>query len=193
MNQQWEKMTTEQIWRELSDRLRQFIQSRVTSVADTDDILQTVFLRIHQKMDDLHQVERLESWVFQITRNAVTDHFRQKRDVQNDDITKNVVTELKGVENLNKEVAGCISTLIDHLPEDQKRAISMYELEGISQKEIADQESISFSGAKSRIQRGRKSLEAMLKACCQFQFDRHGNILQCDTEGDDDCQSRGRC
>lgn len=68
-----------------------------------------------------------------------------------------------------------------------------YDMSGDT-KEIADQESISLSGAKSRIQQGRKTLEAMLKACCRFQFDRHENILQCEAEGDDDdCQSRDRC
>lgn len=192
MNHHRPKITTEQIWRELSDRLRQFIRLRVASAADVDDILQTVFLRIHQKIDELHQIERLESWVFQITRNAVTDHFRKKRDVQNDSLAQNVVADLKSIDNLNRQVAGCLTTLIDYLPEDQKRAVSMYELKGISQKEIADRESISLSGAKSRVQRGRKTLETMLKDCCQFQFDRYGNILQCKAEDTKSCTA-GDC
>ena len=177
------KIRTEQIWRELSDRLRQFVRRRVSSATDVDDILQTVFLRIHQKSEDLRQEERLESWVFQITRHAVTDHFRKKREVQ-DAMTELVaVDEPESEGNLNKEIAGCIAALIRHLPEDQKRAVSMYELEGLPQKAIADRESISLSGAKSRIQRGRKQLEGMLRECCQFQFDRRGNVLQCENEG----------
>ena len=63
----------------------------------------------------------------------------------------------------------------------------MYELDGMSQKEIANRESISVSGAKSRIQRGRKSLERMLKACCEFQFDGRGNIVEYEATNADCC------
>jgi RNA polymerase sigma-70 factor (ECF subfamily) len=169
---------TERIWRELSDRLRQFVRSRVQSMADVDDILQTVLLRIHQKFDTLRSAERMESWVFQIARNAVTDHYRQKRTPQNDDAALAEYAEPSGDENANSEVAGCVAALIDHLPDDQKRAVSMYELEGVSQAEIALRESISLSGAKSRIQRGRRNLESMLRECCQFQIDARGNVLE---------------
>lgn len=183
MKQSQSKEMTERIWRELSGRLHQFIRSRVNSAADADDILQTVFLRIHQRLDDLRQTERLESWVFQITRNAVSDHFRKRRDVQHDVASLATAAELPGDENLNAEVAGCIAALIDQLPEDQKRAVSMYELEGVPQKEIADRESISVSGAKSRIQRGRQTLETILKDCCNFHFDMRGNVMQFEPTG----------
>ena len=84
MGNEPQKETTEQIWRELSDRQRRFVKSRIKPDADGDDILQTVFLRIHSGINDLREVDRLESWVFQIARNAVTDHFRKKRDTQSD-------------------------------------------------------------------------------------------------------------
>ncbi len=182
-----QKETTEQIWRELSDRLRQFVRSRIESTADVDDVLQTVFLRIHSKFDDLRQADRLESWVFQITRNAVTDHFRKKRDAQ--DAAELLIEDAdeSSEENLNAELAGCLGRLIGRLPEDQRRALSMYELDGMSQKDIANRESISLSGAKSRIQRGRKSLEGMLKACCEFQFDGRGNIVEYEATNTDCC------
>ncbi|MDA0832067.1 MAG: RNA polymerase sigma factor SigZ [Planctomycetota bacterium] len=196
MKQTQPKVTTEQIWRELSDRLRQFIRSRVTSAADVDDILQTVFLRIHQNFDTLRRVERMESWVFQITRNAVADHFRKKQEVPTGDASTISVAEPSREENVNRDVAGCLSTLIDHLPEAQKRAVSLYELEGKSQAEIAERESISLSGVKSQIQRGRRKLEAMLRECCQFQMDARGNILEYKSVNPDcgpDCSAANRC
>ncbi len=56
----------------------------------------------------------------------------------------------------------------------------MYERDGVSQKEIASRESICLSGAKSRVQRGRKLLKEMLERCCRFQLDRHGNVVSGD-------------
>ena len=179
--------TTEQIWRELSNRLLRFIRSRVTSASDADDILQTVFTRIHERAEDLHEVRNLESWVFQITRNAIADHFRRisrnlKRSIELD-VTLLPKENPDEEDNFNTIVEACLGTLIERLPTDQKRAITMYELENISQKEIAVRESISLSGTKSRVQRGRKKLETMLRDCCKLEMDRRGNILQCGEDG----------
>ena len=186
MAQDQHRETTEQIWRELSDRLRQFVRSRIKSSSDVDDVLQTVFLRIHGKLGELRQTDRLEAWVFQITRNAVTDHFRKQRKADGD--VESLVEDAPGDENANAEIAGCLGAMIDALSGDQRRALDMYELQGLSQKEIAQRESISLSGVKSRIQRGRKSLESILKACCEFQLDGRGNILEYEPTTLDCCE-----
>lgn len=181
-----QKDTTEQIWREFSERLRQFVRSRVKSSADIDDVLQTVFLRIHESFDQLRHVDRLESWMFQITRNAVTDYFRKGRSAAEPHQSSEIEVSASGSEdNLNREIASCVSALIDHLPKDQRRAVTLYELDGVSQKKIAEMESISLSGAKSRIQRGRRNLEAMLHECCRFQLDSRGNVLGYETARSD--------
>jgi RNA polymerase sigma-70 factor (ECF subfamily) len=177
MNRDQRRQATEQIWRGLSDRLRQFVRSRIESTADVDDVLQTVFLRIHANVDDLRKAERLESWVFQVTRNEVVDHFRKKR-YEKGNVESLEDSDDASEENVNNELAGCLGMLIERLPTDQRRVLAMYELDGVSQKEIAIRESISVSGAKSRVQRGRKSLARMLKECCEFQFDVRGNVLE---------------
>jgi RNA polymerase sigma-70 factor, ECF subfamily len=169
--------TTEQVWRELSDRLRQFVLSRRISPADADDVLQNVFVRIHQNLANLDRVERLESWVFQITRNAVIDHFRKSRGDQQV-VEPEITAADPQAGNLNREVAGCLRSLVARLPVEQRTAVSLYELEGLSQQEIADREAISLSGAKSRIQRGRQALERLLRDCCAFQFDQRGNVIE---------------
>jgi RNA polymerase sigma-70 factor (ECF subfamily) len=183
---------TEDIWRTLSDRLRQFIRTRVSSPADAEDILQSVFLRIHQGLGQLKRSDRLESWVFQITRNAIADQFRRTlhASLELDELSAPLDDEKP--DNINAEVAGCLGVLVDRLPEKLQRAITMYEREGISQQEIALQESISLSAAKSRVQRGRKLLRELLEACCQFQFDRLGNILAWES-GTSDPQFSGKC
>ena len=170
---------TAQIWRELSNRLRQFVAARINSSADVDDILQTVFLRIHSSIEKLRESDRLESWVFQITRNAVTDHFRNQRLSNSDDVDSLADhSRVNKDENMNEELAGCLASFIEKLPTDHRRALSLYEFDRISQQEIAEIEGISLSAAKSRIQRARKSLECMLKACCEFQFDHYGNVVE---------------
>src|SRR5438874_11707042 len=69
--------TVESIWNEVASQLRSFIRSRVRNHATADDILQDVFLKIHQKLPSVRASERLEAWVWRITRNAIADHFRK--------------------------------------------------------------------------------------------------------------------
>lgn len=178
--------TTEQIWRELSDRLRQFVRARVDCHADVDDIVQTVFLRIHTKAAELRDAQRLEAWVFQITRNAINDYYRKQRVTDGEVETLPDDSEAEN-QNANLDISQCLTALIERLPEDQRHAVSLYELDGLPQKEIAARKSISLSGAKSRIQRGRKSLEAMLLQCCQFQLDNRGNVLDYEAKDSGGC------
>ena len=170
--------TTEQIWRDLSDRLRGLIRSRIPSAADGDDVLQTVFLRIHARLDALRDSERLEPWVFQIARNAIADHYRAARGTQTDVESLAVDDGSPAESTAHRELAACLGGMMEQLPADQRRALSMYEFEELAQKEIARREAISLSGAKSRVQRGRAALLRLLKECCEFEFDRRGNLLK---------------
>jgi RNA polymerase sigma-70 factor (ECF subfamily) len=53
----------------------------------------------------------------------------------------------------------------------------MTEFQDISQKDLAIKLGISYSGAKSRVQRGKEKLKELLVACCAYQSDVYGNII----------------
>src|SRR5438128_6942252 len=71
--------TVESIWNEAASQLRSFIGSRVRDHATAEDILQDVFLKIYLKLPTVYARERLEAWVWRITRNAIADYFRKLR------------------------------------------------------------------------------------------------------------------
>ena len=134
----------------------------------TDDLLQDVFMKIHTRIDSLKEETKLESWLYQITRNTIIDHYRSKRATE-------VLPEWleqpqpKEEEAARKELLLCLVPMINELPEKYRSAVSLYEIENKTQKEIAKQEGISLSGAKSRVQRGRVLLTAIMHDCCQFE------------------------
>ena len=68
--------TASSMWEQLHNGLRAFIAKRVGNEAETEDLLQNIFLKVHQHADTLQEPERLVSWVFQVTRNAIVDHYR---------------------------------------------------------------------------------------------------------------------
>ena len=55
--------TTEQVWEAFHIPLSQFIRRRVSDETVAEDLLQDVFLKIHQHVDSLKDVKRLEGWM----------------------------------------------------------------------------------------------------------------------------------
>ena len=66
------------IWKNLHSHLYAFIFGKVNNKELAEDILMDVFTKIQTKLSDLKDTNKLESWIFQITRNAITDHYRSK-------------------------------------------------------------------------------------------------------------------
>ena len=67
--------------------------------------------------------------------------------------------------------------MIEELPPNYREAVFLAELQGRTQREVAEDQGLSLSGAKSRVQRGRAMLQEMLAACCEVELDRRGHIL----------------
>jgi len=177
------------IWRVLSDDLRAFIRSRVRHESDADDILQDVFVRVIEKIGSLREAERIESWVYQIARNVIADFYRRQapRPTEAVEDVAGKDENYRGT-NQNHAIANWLAMMISNLPEKQRDAVQMYEIEGLPQSEIAQRLSISLSGAKSRVQRGRVRLEEMLRGCCQLELDRRGNVIECRPTTADCCE-----
>src|SRR5438128_11709140 len=72
-------VTTEHVWEAFHTPLQQFIWRRVSDEATAEDVLQDVFRRIHLHVKALKDVKKLESWIYQITRNAIIDSYRESR------------------------------------------------------------------------------------------------------------------
>jgi RNA polymerase sigma-70 factor (ECF subfamily) len=186
---------TEEIWQEFGDRLRAFITRRVGSAADADDILQEVFLRVHKSAADVHRTDRLTSWLFQVTRNAITDYYRAPvRREQPESATGvstleqlEVATSAEEIEldaaQVHEELASCLRPMIERLPPHYQEAVALVDLTGLSQVEGASRLGLSVSGMKSRVQRGRQSLKSVLVECCPVQLDTTGRIVDYDQPG----------
>ncbi len=169
---------TEHIWQEFSERLKSFILRRVRSEHDADDILQDAFGKIHANAGSLKQQDKLESWLYQITRNTITDYYRRQSNAPLDiaDMPEPEASEEGPQEHL-EELTACLKPMIDSPPEKYRQAIVATEYEGLSQKELSQQLGMSLSGVKSRVQRSRERLKGTLLGCCHFEFDRLGKVI----------------
>jgi RNA polymerase sigma-70 factor, ECF subfamily len=166
----------EAIWNAFSARLRRFLLSRVEDESAADDLLQDVFVRIHSHMQSLRETDRLESWIYQIARNAVIDHYRTRR--AHTELPETLPDKNEDEENAAaKELAGSLRDMVEALPEPYRDALLLTEFEGLTQSELAGRLGISLSGAKSRVQRARQKIKDELLTCCHFEFDRYGRVI----------------
>lgn len=160
----------------LLSKLRGFLAKRVSNEADVEDLAQDILLRVHQGAGQLSDETRIHGWIWQIARNAVIDYYRRGNvrqvDIRDLDLPSN--DEQPDVEEI---VESWLAPMIAVLPEPYREAVQLSEIEGLSQAEVASRLSISLSGAKSRVQRGRAKLREALMACCQFEFNRDGKIV----------------
>ena len=176
-------IASDQLWETFSAPLHQFIRRRVADPHSAEDILQDVFLKIHTQIGTLRAQERLTSWIYQITRNAIADYYRAQRP------TAELTESLPGMDELvdddvMRELSPCVTAIIAALPDTYGEAVRLTEYQGLSQKALSERLGISFSGAKSRVQRARAKIKEHLLNCCHFQFDHGGRIIDYQTRHD---------
>lgn len=175
---------TERVWAEFHEKLLSFIRKRVNGDAVANDVLQDVFVKIHKNIDTIRQGQKLESWVYQIARNTIIDHYRTRREhVELPEWL--ALPEPDDEQEGHGEISVCLASLIEQLPEKYRRAVRLCDVEGWSQKEVAQLENLTVSGAKSRIQRGRIQLKELLHDCCQCTSMSRNEFIDCASDGCD--------
>ena len=172
------------IWAEVGVSIERFVRRRINDPHHADDVVADVMLRIHQNLASLDDHERVTAWVFRITRNAITDHYRRtarRREVLAAEIEPAVDPGadawLDDQAATLSELASCIRPLVDALPGDYRRALILTDLEGHSQVDAARMEGISVSGMKSRVQRGRRQFPTLVKQCCDVTTDSRRELV----------------
>lgn len=168
--------TSTLIWQQHGKKIEAFICSKVNSEADCQDILHDVFLKITDNQERIRWAEQPASYVIKMAQNAVIDYYRSQRKVQKSAIEE-ITTETADAEIRLADC--CLSTFINTLSPLYSEALILTELQGLSQKALAEKLNLSYTGAKSRVQRARKMLKDAILACCPYQFDKYGNIIGC--------------
>lgn len=123
-----------------------------------------------------------KSWLLRIVTNACYDELRRKKrrpaisldeltDEQDNDLEFDVPSPEDGPETVvqRRELAELIQIGITTLPEDQRVALVLSDVQGLSYDQIADLTDTNLGTVKSRLSRGRAKLREYLQA--------HGELL----------------
>lgn len=164
------------IWNKTRQELKNFVYRKVKDNALAEDIVQDVFLKVYTRFDQLKDTEKLHSWIYQITRNTITDHFRnQSKLINAQDLDWD-----NDHSSFNDCVSSCLGEMLSTLPEKYREAIELTELKNLSQTDLAGKLNISYSGAKSRVQRARQMLKEKMEEQYRIKVDAYGNVIVCE-------------
>lgn len=179
-----EMLLTETVYEHMGDDLRRYLRRRLPDADAAEDVLQDVFVRVHNHLDTLDDDDALAGWLYRIASNRIADYYRKRSRqavLRDADAAATAADVDEGDEAereaLRNTVAGWIVSAIEELPGTYREAVRLAEIEGLTQAEIADRLGLSVSGAKSRVQRGRRLVRDSLVQCCHFHMDRLGRVF----------------
>ena len=172
-------------WRDIEARLRPYVARRVSCAADVDDVLQEILVKVHGGMDGLRDGERFGGWVYRIAGNAIADFAKARARAPIADGAVVEVPEERDAAGdeaagLQADLGECVALFVARLPAAYRGAVTLTDLQGLTQKEAAEMLGISLSGMKSRVQRGRERIRQMFEECCEISLDCRGQVVECE-------------
>ncbi len=162
-----------QTWHQVEPELHGWLLKRLGNRADADDMLQDLFLKAIRQQDRFCELQNARAWLFEVARNALIDRLRVTREqIELPEDLAAVVSEVAPVDSL----AACLPRVLSELSAEDREALTLCDLQGMSQQDYADLKGISLPGAKSRVQRARKRMRDQLTTACQVRFDATGQV-----------------
>ena len=155
-------------WRDIEARLRPYVARRVASAAEVDDVVQEILVRVHKGLATLRDDESFGGWVYRIAARTIADAGKSQA---RDPLARvgGVVDTADGGPDesaeLQLELGACVALFVARLPSPYREAITLTELQGLTQKEAADMLGTSLSAMKSRVQRSREKIRDSTPIC----------------------------
>lgn len=153
-------LALEELHREYSQRLFAYALSMLRNREDAEDAVQTTFMNAYNALVDGRVPRQQSSWLFRIVRNACLNRIRTQ--------SRKPAASLEGVEVASShEVEDqlyqhlhmtALRAALERLPEQQRKAIVLRELQGASYAEIASALETTQGAVESLIFRARRHL-----------------------------------
>jgi RNA polymerase sigma factor (sigma-70 family) len=141
-------------------RLLGFCRQMLGSTEDAEDVLQEVFVAAYNAMVADERPIAVRPWLYRIARNRSLNHLRKPtadgQDTMDTHPHMNGVTTLERVQN--REEFRNLLTDVGKLPETQRSALLLREIDAMSYDEIAQAMDTTVPGVKSLLVRARIAL-----------------------------------
>lgn len=156
----------EVLHREFSSRLFAYAMSMLRNREDAEDAVQTTFMNAYNSLTDGRIPRQEASWLFRIARNVCLNRIRTHTRKPAGSLDGIDVASSRGVEDqLDQHLhAVALRVALERLPEQQRKAIVLRELQGASYAEIAEALDTTQGAVESLIFRARRQLATSIRS-----------------------------
>jgi RNA polymerase sigma-70 factor (ECF subfamily) len=180
------------IYQEFYPKVSHYL-TRLVGENEAEDVAQLTFEKVSNNLSNFKGESKISTWVFKIATNAALDRLRsasykrtysgplapvQLQKIEDMEMASQK-TPSPDRQVIRDEMSDCIREFVDRLPPDYRTIITLNELEGFTNKEIAEILEISLETAKIRLHRARARLKESLESGCDFYLD-DSSELACD-------------
>lgn len=143
-------------------RLRRFARALTRHPQDADDLVQLAVLRAWTRRSQWRPDSSLTNWMLAIMRNAWIDETRSRRRRDAVLAPEGDAAEV-GDRSTDRDIElWSIQSALERLPEEQRLAVALVLVEGLSYREAAHIMEVPIGTLTSRLSRGRLALQSML-------------------------------
>lgn len=150
-----------------------FFQRRVHDPELAVDLMSDTFMLALERRDQFRGLtdKQLSGWLWAIGQSVLREHERRgealDRNSRRLGRERRALTdrEIERIEELasSEELRDAVARSLDRLPEEQREAVRLRVVEGLSYAEIARQLGITASGTRTRVTRAMRELRQMLE------------------------------
>src|SRR5215203_4967944 len=145
-----------------------FLERRVGSRDEAEDILQEAFVRTMDHAASLRSSTAATAWFYRVLRNAITDHYRRQESQGRalDRLAAEIGDSDAPDTKLEAMVCGCVLSLLDTLKPEYGAALRRVDLDGLSVRDFAAEAGVTAGNAGVRLHRAREALGRQLARSC---------------------------
>ncbi|HYC30944.1 MAG TPA: RNA polymerase sigma factor [Gemmatimonadales bacterium] len=146
-----------------------FVERRVGSRDEAEDVLQEAFVRSLGRTDALRSDESAIAWFYRVLRNALVDRARRAdaRTRAHERLAAETDQESAAPDaELERVACACVAALVDTLKPEYGAAIRRVELDGLRLRDFAEEAGITPGNAGVRLHRAREALRRQLARSC---------------------------
>ncbi len=149
----------------IKNKLFRFSLRIVGNVAEAEDVVQEVFIKVWNKRSELGSYKNVEAWCMTLTKNLSIDKLRSKhRRVDSIKEGFDMVSQSASPYQVaaTNDTMSRIAQMMDMLPEKQRMVMQLRDIEGMTYKEIAEILNLTLDQVKINLFRARKAIRAKL-------------------------------
>ena len=162
--------------------------TRLVGGSEAEDLTQSVMLKVSEGIARFRGDSSVSTWIYRIATNAALDRLRQRKiepltetgfEFDENDLPPAATIVSVEAAAIREEIGACIREFVQRLPENYKTVMTLSDLEGFKNEEIAAILGLTLDTVKIRLHRARERLRKDLQDGCNVYSDERAE-LACD-------------